>query len=283
MSRSEDLTGRRFGKLLATGVAYRCKQGTYFACRCDCGGERIVAMSALKSGYAIACNTCRPRRAPAVVAGQAFGRLTVIAEVECRKGRRHIACRCACGTEKTIALASLRRGLSKSCGCLAAELSTMRHRKHGLCGTPEHNIWMSMLQRCGDSRHKSFKNYGGRGITVCERWRLDFSAFFADMGPRPSPTHSIDRVDNDGGYTCGRCGDCASRLVTKNCRWATPAEQQRNRRNSAWIVANGERRLASEWAADLGICRSAMTSRIASKRLPEEAVTTPKFQRRKAA
>jgi hypothetical protein len=105
-----------------------------------------------------------------------------------------------------------------------------RNKKHGLSGTPEHRNWRNMIDRCGNPKCKYYPRYGGRGIKVCERWLGPdgFANFYADMGPKPSPAHSIDRVNNDAGYEPG------------NCKWATKAEQARNRRPwSEWTYKNG--------------------------------------------
>ncbi len=150
------------------------------------------------------------------VLGDKYGKLTVIAELERavdNQGfkRRRMLCRCECGKEISVRLISLRRGNTKTCGCVRI--------KHGGTYTKEYRAWWDMQQRCNNPRHDRYASYGGRGIKVCEAWR-EFENFIRDMGTRPSSDHSIDRTDNDGNYEPG------------NCRWATRSEQQRNTRRT---------------------------------------------------
>jgi hypothetical protein len=110
----------------------------------------------------------------------------------------------------------------------------MTREYHGFTGTSEHGIWMKMKQRCLNPKVKDYKNYGARGIKVCERWQKSFTAFLADMGARPSAESSIERIDNDGNYEPG------------NCRWATPIEQANNNRHNKYVTFQGVRVALSE-------------------------------------
>lgn len=195
--------------------------------------------------------------------GHKFGRWTVVGLSENVDRRTRWNCICDCGVTKSVLEANLKIGDSKSCGCLQIEKLINRSSTHGMRKTPEYIAWCSLIQRATNANIKFAKDYSLRGITVCERW-LSFENFFADIGMRPSPDHSIDRINNDGNYEPG------------NCRWATRKEQNRNTRGNVLITHNGETHCLSEWAEITGIKLGIISKRLsrgwASKRALTEAI-----------
>lgn len=136
--------------------------------------------------------------------GKTFGRLTVIGDAPRNKSRHRVyVCLCACGTRKEISGKAMRSGHTKSCGCLHREGISARNSRHGLRDTPEYRIWLHMKERTTNPNCKSYKNYGGRGIRVCDEWVDDFTAFLDYVGKRPSPNHTIERLDVNKGYEPG--------------------------------------------------------------------------------
>jgi hypothetical protein len=134
---------------------------------------------------------------------------------------------------------------------------------HNFSRHPAYAVWFNMRARCHRPRHREFKNYGARGIVVCDRWRDSLQAFVADMWPPPSSEHEIDRIDNDGPY------------APENCRWATRLEQMNNQRKSRFIEWRGERRTISQWSRIVGLHQAALRERIKVGWPVELAMTTP--------
>lgn len=174
--------------------------------------------------------------------------------------------RCECGNKTTARRTEVRRGVKKSCGCLNAELRA-RVTTHGMTQDgerpSEYTIWQGIVARCTNRDDPEWVRYGGRGITICSEWRQDPGRFLSDMGPKPSPSHSIDRIDNSRGYEPG------------NCRWATKVEQATNRRDNVFVTYQGERVCVSELADRLGIKRNTIYMRLARGMSPEDAFAIP--------
>lgn len=181
------------------------------------------------------------KNAIVVEIGMRFGSLVVI-----DADRKHYwKCKCDCGKEKVIYRSSLVLGKSKSCGCMAGK----KNRTHGLTKTRTFGIWMHMKARCYRKTCSDYPNWGGRGISVCDRWRNSFENFIADMGECPEGM-SIDRIDNSGNYEPG------------NCRWANHFQQKRNTRANVLIEFNGQSKTAGEWSEIVGIHGKTISNRL---------------------
>ncbi|TNC14914.1 hypothetical protein FF100_04885 [Methylobacterium terricola] len=201
--------------------------------------------------------------------GSRFGRLTVVgSEIRAHENgskRRFYVCRCECGGSAFAAASSLRTGNTTTCGCLQKEKAAARLLRHGESGaagkrTAEYAIWAGMLSRCRNPQGKQFADYGGRGITVCERWS-DFSNFLADMGRRPSQNHTIERQNNDKGYE------------PDNCAWVTKAAQARNKRSNVIVEYRGETMALAAAAEQAGIKANTVTVRLRRGWTLERALT----------
>jgi hypothetical protein len=201
--------------------------------------------------------------------GQRFNRLTVRAYLSGGAWQ----CECECGGSAVTTGTKLKSGHSKSCGCLKAERAANRLRHHGLMDDghrhPLIDTYANMMSRCGNESDAAYDRYGGRGITVCDRWangedgKTGFFCFVEDMGPRLSRLHSLDRVDNNGPYS------------PENCRWATKKEQARNRRSNRTIEHDGRHIAISEYCERTGLNFQAVNSRLSKGWSIERAITAP--------
>lgn len=190
--------------------------------------------------------------------GHRFGRLVALKMTEKRKWSSVVwACVCDCGVGIDVRAGCLHSGNTKSCGCLRKDQAETlkgrsRRRSHGHSSrggySGEYNAWRGMRARCSRPKINGYERYGGRGIRVCDRWQNSFEAFFSDMGTKPSPAHTLDRINSDGHYEPG------------NVRWATPEQQDRNRRTNRLVVIRGKSMILADAIRQYG-ARSKMTIR----------------------
>lgn len=177
--------------------------------------------------------------------GKIYGRLTVVSAVESIGNHAAWNCLCQCGKETIVTGTHLRTGHTVSCGCFHRESIAI----HGVHGSKEYNAWNSMIARCYNEKSENYKNYGARGISVCDRWRESPVNFIADMGVCDKEK-SLERIDVNGDYE------------PSNCKWATYTEQSRNKRNNNVIEFMGKKLCISEWAEVVGINRSTLKNRL---------------------
>ena len=183
------------------------------------------------------------------LAGERFGRLIVKKCAGKTKSGNYLwECECKCGKNVIVRSGDLRNDHTKSCGCLASKLNNKYAVIHGKSRIPGYNSWFHMVDRCNNPENKAYKNYGGRGIKVCQRW-LSVDNFFKDMGEKPKGL-TIDRIDNNGNYE------------KDNCRWTTYAEQNKNRRDNILLTQNGITRTISDWTRYFNLARNTIRERL---------------------
>lgn len=163
-------------------------------------------------------------------------------------------CQCDCGNIRNIKRQSLLSGNSKSCGCSPHIGNT----KHGMCYTPEYVAWRAMRQRCYMPSNNRYKLYSERGTQVCDRYKISFEGFLEDIGYRPSDEHSVDRIDNDLNYSCGKCDECLKMGWKMNIRWATEEVQGRNKITNKWYEYNGKKLIQADWAKELKVSKKTL-------------------------
>jgi hypothetical protein len=198
--------------------------------------------------------------------GDRYGRLLVLAEGVKKGNVQHYICACDCGGFIQPRKYALKNGTTKSCGCLAQENRShigKSHATHLASNTPLYYTWIDMRRRCTKSSHHAFNYYGGRGISVCPEWANDFAQFAKDMGEKPSPEYSLDRIDVNGDYT------------PKNCRWATAEQQSNNLRSNTRIIWCGQDLTVTQWARKVGCHDTTLFQRIRSGWCPTKILLTP--------
>jgi hypothetical protein len=208
------------------------------------------------------------------IEGQRFGRLVVKRFHSTINGVTRWECECDCGNSSIVYSNNLRRGITKSCGCIHKEKSKETATKHGLSETSIYRAHYAIKQRCLDENNYCFKNYGGRGITICEEWLDDDNGLINFYNWALSNGYSegltIDRIDNNGNYE------------PSNCRWATMKQQQNNKRNNHIIDFNGEHKTITEWARELGMNKRTLRTRICECGWDAEKALNTKIRIRRA-
>lgn len=232
--------------------------------RCDCGTERLAQEYDVRVGKSKSCG-CLSDEAAAVrgkaiagrfAVGDRIGRLVIVSdEYESRRNGRHWKCVCDCGAEVMAAQSSLSSGQNVSCGCYSREKAKLVNTIHGHNSWKEppsstYNSWRGAKERCTKPDHIGYSRYGGRGITMCPRWTDSFAAFLKDMGPKPTPQHTLERMDGNKGYEPG------------NCCWASRQEQANNKSNNRFYEYDGKRLTLREWSDLTGVTYAALYSRI---------------------
>lgn len=246
MTKVIDLSGQRFGKL--TALERININGVWkWKCQCDCGNTTYVSTGCLRNGGTKSCGCGQIKD----LSGQKFGRLTAIKIVgQAKSGSRKWLCKCDCGNEAIVDQNKLSSGNTKSCGCINRE----RFYVHGLSRSRISRIYRCMKGRCYNKNLDSYKDYGGRGIQICDEW-LDkengFMAFYKwSMENGYADNLSIDRIDNNGNYE------------PSNCRWADKKTQQNNTRRTEYIEFNGETHNLGEWADIIGMDKKTLDNRL---------------------
>ena len=275
MSKTIDLIGQRFGRLTVVSRAENKCGRTNWHCKCDCGNERDILAINLTRGFTKSCgclhNEQLRERKLIDLLGQKFGRLLVLKRAENHGRETYWKCRCDCGNIKEINGAKLKNGHTKSCGCLSKETTSEIFKTHGMSSTRLYRIYKKMYRRCYKPKTKWFENYGGRGITICQEWlgEQGFENFAKwSMKNGYADNLSIDRKDNDKGYS------------PDNCRWASAKEQANNTRSTVFLTYKGETKSASEWSEITGIRQDTLTMRKRNGWSDEECIEIPLNSRR---
>lgn len=257
-----DLTGKRFNKLtvIAKGKGFYTSGGQYkttWICKCDCGNIKEIASEKIRKGLTQSCGCVRKEKISKVnfedLTGKKFGRLTVIRFLQPQEredSRRPWLCQCKCGNICQVEGNKLRSGHTQSCGCIINEKIGNLNKKYQYSNKRLYSVYSQMIERCTDESNAKYKNYGGRGITVCEEWRENYDnfaewAFNSGYDAKAKYNQcTLDRIDVNKGYS------------PDNCRWVSVTVQQNNRRNNVFVEHNGEKHTIAEWSRIFGVTYS---------------------------
>lgn len=205
-----------------------------------------------------------------VKVGAKIGRLLLLKETRVPHGKKYTdvgyICKCDCGKEKIVRKSDLTSGKVLSCGCYASDVFRKTHTKHGMAYSRVYRIWFGIKKRCFYKNEDNYYLYGGRGITMCDKWKNSFEAFYADVGEPPGNEYSIDRINPNGNYEPG------------NCRWATQKQQAQNTRRNYLVFYNGKERSIAEVSDIVGISRGTLYQRIKGYGWSVERATTTPIQ-----
>jgi hypothetical protein len=256
-------------RLTAIGEPFKIGKNIVCQYKCTCGNIKTLRRRSVDSGHTKSCG-CYSKEIRGKYGGRPrtelsttrFGRLTILDGPFLDNGELKYICECDCGTIKTLSKGSLTSGSSSSCGCLRKESTGNRARTHGKTNTLAYVSWLGIIKRCYNPNEPAYKNYGGRGITVCEEWKNSFENFLHDMGPRPLGI-SIERIDNNGNYN------------KNNCVWASRKTQNRNSRNNNLVTYNSSTKPVSAWCELLGIPYKRTIQRISSYGMSPEKAFQP--------
>lgn len=243
-NRVKDITGQKFGKLTVLkreGYTNGKRKSILWLCKCDCGNEvKRTASHLKKSNNSSTCGKCNLIKDSDYI-GKKFGYWTILYATKGNGRKKTYICECKCGSKKAVALDTLKLGTSKSCGCFHKEQLSKKMTTHGQTGKRIMSIYYNIKSRCYNEKNNRFKDYGDRGIKMCDEWKNNSSLFVKwSMENGYADNMSIDRIDNDGDY------------CPNNCRWVLLKEQAQNKRNSILFTFYGVTKNLKEWCECIG-------------------------------
>lgn len=262
-----ELTGKRFGSWTVLGRAPKKPHynEAYWLVRCDCGYERAIGRTGLRSGRSTSCGCAeRPSRQLRLTHD---GETLTFRQWSARTG---------------LTIATIKHRHYKWPDDPAKILSQEPHGRlaSGISRSREYRLWQGMWRRCTKPNRLSGHRYFGRGIQVCEGWK-SFERFIRDMGAPTTPKHEIDRIDNDGGYWCGKCDECVAEQRPANCRWATHSEQMNNTSRNVHLTLGDVTLTQAQWAKKLGLGRGAIPHRLRAGYPIEQVLSPERLPRRR--